>query len=684
MQSGKVKRSKKAEAPPASSSEAVGLAGVESDAESMIARIYSVLFSLFIFLMPLKFGSITGVPEIPFLPYDLISWIIFTYPPILFPIAASIFAISAFFLFKRPQKFSFNVLLSILCSIMALISILGAFRASVKDFPILQICHFSGIALCVAAFVRSSESCPKMKIYAARAILLSTLFLLASGVQQYFWGFRESLDYVYGQELKTGAALPSGVMGRLQQTRIFATFSLCNSFAAHLILTIPFCIYLVFTDLVSLKLAIIFIISALVYFIFPDCPQFLFILISMAYSASVVLTIARFPLKFADKFSFAAAILLAGLFLFNLHLSGSRAAVLSFGAATALIVPALVFAKFANLRKAIVLCVVLVFCVIPIYVMTNAGRDLGSMKVRLDYYSVASRIFAENPLIGTGWGDFFHEYPKLKQFPGTEAPHTPHNFVLSFASQCGIAGLLATLALFFALPISAYLASLRSEPAKRYFDSALMLGFIAWALHSLLDINIQISGSVATALVMLCIPNFEMPALKKLDVIGILSRPAVKFIFFQTGLLLVFFALGLSIYRLRGEYAFLALHDICEARFASEDDVKKVPISLVESKLKAAVSQMPYSPFPWAVAGAFFQRRGLWELSESCYANAAELSPERASYFYRLALNQIRQGKKTQAIENLEKAAEMFPNAEYGDLLDKIKHDNMKKEAAPL
>ena len=68
------------------------------------------------------------------------------------------------------------------------------------------------------------------------------------------------------------------------------------------------------------------------------------------------------------------------------------------------------------------------------------------MEVRADYIARASEMMLANPLCGTGWGDFFHDYTKIKKIDSAEAPHTPHNFLLALGSQCGFPGFLIALA----------------------------------------------------------------------------------------------------------------------------------------------------------------------------------------------------------------------------------------------
>ncbi|MEI6424940.1 MAG: hypothetical protein WCP55_22195, partial [Lentisphaerota bacterium] len=55
-----------------------------------LAGILCVISAILIFLLPLKFGGIAGIPEIPFFPDSVMTWLVFTWPPILFPLLSSI------------------------------------------------------------------------------------------------------------------------------------------------------------------------------------------------------------------------------------------------------------------------------------------------------------------------------------------------------------------------------------------------------------------------------------------------------------------------------------------------------------------------------------------------------------------------------------------------------------------
>jgi cytochrome bd-type quinol oxidase subunit 2 len=208
------------------------------------------------FLLPVKFGTMAGLPEITiFLPFsDIITAFIHIWPPVLFSFISGILLLLTLIItfpdndnrekqsekgFISEKMPTMNVIIPV-CSIALLLGTIPGFvNASVCDFPLIQILHFSGITAYACAVYIIIQKCPETKIFFLNAIAASTAVITLIGLQQYLFGFKETLKYIQQQEAETGIKISSGIMNRLLQTRIYATFSLCNSLAAHLILTAP-------------------------------------------------------------------------------------------------------------------------------------------------------------------------------------------------------------------------------------------------------------------------------------------------------------------------------------------------------------------------------------------------------------------------------------------------------------
>jgi hypothetical protein len=497
------------------------------------------------------------------------------------------------------------------------------------------------------------------------AVVAAALISAFMGLQQLLWGFKETADFIYQQELKSGVRMSSQLQGRILQTRVFSPFTLCNSLAAHLILVLPICLVLIWKYRDTLKAAIVIAATILFFFVFEYCSPPAFIGISAIYSFIVAVTLFKFPEKFRSKISPTVVFLYAALMLAILYFTGSRAAVLALGMGIAVSIAIFPFPKTVRITS--VLLVVLLTAS-GLYLI-NAGRDFGSMSVRLDYFSVAARIFSENILCGTGWGDFFHQYTILKSFPGTEAPHSSHNFILDFASQTGIAGLLVS-AIALAFPVYVILKKIRGDGhySGHAENFAIILGWLAWGFHSAADINIQIPGTVATALVMITL--LKVPDGSSVRAIGKKWDVAWRLL----ACFIIAFTFWISYNRMNGEYLFSQEMKLCEPNYSASEKSRPPTRDQVELAVRNAADALPYSPFPWASAGTYSQATRNWAAAEIYFRKASELAPERSSFYHRLFISQMMLGKKQEALESIGKAKALFPNSrEYQDSYEKLK-----------
>ncbi|HCE42031.1 MAG TPA: hypothetical protein DET40_00595 [Lentisphaeria bacterium] len=632
------------------------------------------IFSAFIvFLLPLKFGGIVGIPEVLFFPDSAITWLIFTWPVMMFPVISSLMLLLVIVV-TSGSKINFRLMLSLIWTALAFTSMIGYANASTGDFPILEISHFFGIASFCFAVYLLLEFRPDMRNLLINAVVLAAVFSTLMGLQQLIWGFKETLDYVYQQEIKTGIKTSSQLQLRVVQTRVYSPFTLCNSLAAHLVLTIPLCVVLIWKNTATLKSVIVLSATMAFVFVMERCGHGGFLAVSIAWSAIVMITLFKFSAKYARMISIAASITCAAVMFTILYYTGSRGAVLAFGLAVAVTIA--IFPFNMKIRIASVVSV-LAATSLGLYLI-NAGRHLGSMEVRMDYFMVAMKLFKDNFLLGTGWGDFFHSYTILKSFTGTEAPHSTHNFILDFASQAGIAGLVVSI-IAVSFPICLIISSSRKKPVP-FGDTvsfAIILGWTAWVLHSLSDINIQVPGTIATAILMIML-------LKPDESHGGIPEPRssgrTANLMLRASLCLIgFFTLWIGAKRLEGEYALCQLIQLCEPSMSSQGKSRTASRQQVETALQEAVRKMPYSPFPWATAGNLVQAHRNWVMTEVFYRKAIELSPERSSFYHHLAVAQLMQGKKQEALENIRKASELFPNSEeYKELYKKISEELKK------
>lgn len=435
-----------------------------------------------------------------------------------------------------------------------------------------------------------------------KAITISTLIITWYGIYQYISGFENTREYVAEVLSKKNILLPEEAKARLNDNFIFSTFAISNSFAAHLILTAPISLY------------------------------------TLSYSSLLKTKKLRYALVFAAMLMILTALLL----------SGSRGAILSLASAF------IILFVLLNMKSKASLILILAMLLVVFTVIFLIPKDSGSVFIRLDYLQTGIILLKNNLFTGAGWGDFFHSYTYLKKILTTEAPHDPHNFIISMGSQAGIASMITAM-LVIVIPILLVLKKISKFPLKEKFKTLefpILLGFTAWSIHSLMDINFQIPGTTATAIV-LCIAmtktNEPFQRQKKIPI-------TLKSIFLFLSLAIILPGL----YRLRGEYYLSKLSNICYSPFSS-DNSASVNISETEKLLKTTIKAAPYSPFPWAIFGDFAMKNNMKNEAELCYTNAVRLSPKRASFYYNLAMIQLKNGKTGYAIKNMETATKLFP-----------------------
>ena len=583
--------------------------------------LYTLLLTeLFIvFILPMKFASISCLPEVAMLyPDTVFEWILISWSPALFPVVSGVLLLITALVLPPPEFHHKNaVVIVLIWAALAFSSFIGIINASCYDYAIYEIVHLFGIAAFLLSAFVLLDRYPDFKYLFVIAIIAGTLCSCFEGIYQLTAGFEETKRFAYQQEISSGIKFVTGnFQSRLYERRVFAGFSLCNSFAAHIILTLPLCIWGIWKFAGNVE------------------PPRL------------------------SKAVFTPPVLI--LLLIMLYFTGSRAAVLSLFLVIFLLFIIMPMPK--KLRIGIIAVIPLLVCagLAAVYF----GRGISSMSVRLDYSLAAIKMFLQHPFAGTGWGDFFHDYMRIKLTPTDEAPHDTHNMILTFASQVGFAGLLlSAAALLFPiwLGLKKTIARIR-EKDYLSLDTAIFAGWTAWALHSLSDINIQIPATVATALVMLMIMTVgdtrqqTSTEFKKI-------RLASWYILILSTLLVTLWQGGRLI---KTEHAFSALNNLCDFRFKTKEEAVTITPEQVNSALKKCTDLSPYSPFPWATAADFMISHGLPFQAEAYYKEAVKRSPERPSFYYRLYLIQFNQGNFKDAGENLKKARERFPlNKKY-------------------
>ena len=576
------------------------------------------LAAIVIFLLPVKFGGLTGIPEVaPMFPRSFIALVIITWPPSLFAPFAAILLLAAVLAFPLPD-FSNRPLW--ICAGLWILTFLSAFlgliNASTSIFPYVEMVHFGGLAsFMLAMYLILSQRPDAKKLFIASIVCGLTVTLLL-GLEQYFNGFSDTMKFIEKREQETGVQLAGDFKVKVADIRIFSTFSASNAYAGYILLTLP------------LALALIYRLSQKVE-----------------------------PAKLS-KIVFTGLFALLALFIFGY--TRSRAAYLSLLAMISICVIAFRVNGKLRIATAILVPIIIVGGVILI---SMTERSFSSMRVRIDYILRSLEMLLAHPFAGTGWGDFFHDYMSMKTYPNSEAPHMPHNVIMAFAGQTGIFGMLAVAAAML-YPLTAGWNRLRKLPVKEMFfsvDGAIFMGLVAFFVHCLFDVHLQIPANMALLLLfgmLLLTPDEtqkETAAKRKWGAI-------VPVIVLCLCTCAATFHYGSRL--LKYEECFERLLDQCDRRTRSPQEFMSIPPAKVMALLKECIELMPGSTFPWFTVGDFMMGQGRVLEAEQMYLKAYELNPKRPALQIRFYhINKLR-GDDAKAREHLNRALEMFPKHE--------------------
>jgi len=78
-------------------------------------------------------------------------------------------------------------------------------------------------------------------------------------------------------------------------------------------------------------------------------------------------------------------------------------------------------------------------------------KNYNSIGLRLNFAQNSLEVFAQNPILGVGTGDFPNEYNRINQINSPQLPKTtnPHNMYTLIAMQFGLVGLVSMLSIFY-------------------------------------------------------------------------------------------------------------------------------------------------------------------------------------------------------------------------------------------
>lgn len=578
------------------------------------------LLLILTFLLPLKFGSTVGVPEMPMSYWhDPMAILIASWPIMLFPLLSAIALDCAVLLYPKPGPVSAPMrMYGWLWILLTAVSLPGWLNATTWDFAIQNTVHLLGMTCWTLALIRVLENSPDFRKYLFAALLTGLIFSVYSAVNQYLSGFDETIKYLQDKEAASGVQILNGQFGsRLKEARVSGDFTVCNSYAGYLVLVFP------------LLLGTMWKLGSRVT---PPLP------------AKLLLTLPC-----------------AGVFLFLLKETGSRGGILAMLAGAFLILPCL---RLSRKWK------YLLWALVPVgltgfFLLVKFGRGFNSMLIRFDYFQAAVKMMFLHPFTGAGWGEFLNDYLILKNVVNDEAPHSPHNFVLTLGSQCGIPAFLVS-CLLLALPLIAalLLLSRRSREKELSFpDTCFVWGLGAWTFHSMLELNYETPGALALAVLISLLvlgnadplPRLAAPAGIRLDSHGF----RVTYLF---AVLAVMIAVHwLSPIVIRAEMNYDVLHSAADPRFAADPMKERPSPAEIMDMLKRCDSR---SPFPFSSASSYYLSLGPYYADNALELldKAIERAPKRAAYRYRqYRILKNLPGRAADAEAALQKARELSP-----------------------
>ena len=563
------------------------------------------------FLLPLKFGGLAGVPELSsFYPPGVSDWLVVSWPVQFFPVVSGTALLLALAggAWRPPADVGVRLLMALWGFLLPAAALWGMRSSAVADYAHAQIVHFAGIGAAVWCFGLLIAAEPRARNILFGALMWGSLCAVLLGWYQYLWGFEETRRF-FAEAAAAGATEVSEQLRiKLNDDRVYATFSSCNTFAGFLLLT-----------------------GAALAGYFGTLGD-------------------RFePRRFSRLFFGGVAALLALGLLFLTRSRGALLCALLAGAGFVLT------SRLSRAVKFVAAGVALALLVGGAVYVRCAGRGFSSSGERLDYLVTTARLVAEHPLSGSGWDGFFREHMRSKISATDEAAHDPHNFAAAFAAAGGVpAGLVALAAL--ACPfVLIYRRRKESDPLRR----AVFWGCAAFALHMLMEVD-HLTPAAPTAFMLLAL-FILIPE----DAASPAPSPTERVICSAAAVTLALAALGSGSCALSGDVAYARFCSVVEP----EPGMRWRPPS--PARLEAALAEVlkarPGSPFPLEKAADCYVLLGMPERAEELLKEALLTGGPRPGPFWKLAAIAEIRGRRSEAEAHRAEAERLFP-AKYRPL----------------
>lgn len=574
---------------------------------SLLDRTVILLAASLLFLAPIKFASVISSVDVSLFVNNLPQLILGAWPPFLLPVATSVLlALALLAACTRSALPAKSALLWFIAPPAALLLATAtgypssAEAESARQFSL----HLVSVTQLALAVLFTIEQVPHARKILLVAVCAGGLVACGSGWLQMTGGLEQNAEQTLQLAKLYGWDLPPQMLDRLQQKRLFGTFTYPNSYAAHLLLLLP----LLLTLAIHLGR--------------QGTPP----TACAALLCLIVLAVCSIPLyKTGSRGAFAGA-------LFSLLAMTTYAG--------------LIWRKTLWRHKNA--CMALAGLVI---IVTVAGakhmqqRGFRSGEVRLDYYATALHMARSHPVTGIGSGEFFPWYLRLK-LPGAEDTRMPHNLPLLFLAENGIIGAIA--ALFF-LAWPAFLAELwrrgRLKPKIPIAAAGALAGMVAWCGHSILDFNIRTPATVFTFAI-LPLLVFQLP--QKLPAI---PRP------WLTIPALTCLALIPPIQRWPAERTYALIY-ASNSGFTRQSEA---PYALLRAQVFNHADKATGWPYPWSGLGRIALKHRDLPTAQACYAKAVQSTPQRAAFHAAKANIHAAHAQWQQALNANSQACQWYP-----------------------
>lgn len=571
----------------------------------------SLVMTIIWFLLPLKYGGSINPTDKSTWNDSLFSWVSGDWPVFTFPLISA-FALLLVILNRRgftKQSLSFSFIMVFPGILLLIASVIGWINTTEKDVAYLFSAQILAVVVLVTATIIHIHVQPSTRKLILIAICIG--FFASSAFawnQKYF--LYPSIIESFENRLEKGQEVNLDALRILKtQKRYGGSFPYANHLGAHLILLLPLCILL-------------------------------------AWKAR------RFFQE--SKFNGPLLSFMALMFLFcTLYICGS----LSSAIILALIGVCLILFKIKKLfnpktrfslnqlKYLLLSFSILFFFGILFQENLFSETKLSSLHHRYGTWDRAVQIFKENPLVGSGMGEFYNQ--NLKKMPeNSEITRFVHNLFLSFSSQCGLFGGIASLIMLLYPVFLVFLVKKRKLKIQSYqLFTAVIAGSMAWSIHSLLNFNIQVPATVSTFFIL---PSLAL-SFQKDD-----RRIPIKE-FLPMGLVGIFI-IGiclLPLNRFEGEKHYRILENLIK-NGASE--------KLIYAVGERASLKLPNSPYPPSKIAHVAIQVKQYEFAASQLKESIKRTPHRSSYYVWLAHTYARMGNIDEAFASIEQALYWNPN----------------------